>query len=286
MHSSKVLGRPILQRISIILISVVTSAAYSQPTATVPTPAASPSDRAPTKPQLTLTWHLADHVRESYSGWNSLAHIGAVGATYLLIESGVDADVHAWSARRNETLSIAASVPALIGGFFVPVAVPLYIMRSDATRNGGMAAQQAVFVSFTVTTLLKALTGRSPPDAETPRDVDKRSRHFRYGFLRGGIIHGWPSGHTMTNMALAASLSSYFNDSKRVKYYAYGWAAYVMAAATFGAQGGVHWLSDVVAGGLMGWTIGTTIGKGFAQGSLQPLAAPDRWGLQLTLNAD
>ena len=276
-----------MQRISIILVSVVTSAAaYSQPTATTPALTASPINRAPTKPQLTLTWHLAEHVIESYSGWNSLAHIGAVGATYLLSESGVDADVHAWSARRNETLSIAASIPALIGGFFVPVAVPLYMMRSDATRNGGIAAQQAVFVSFTVTTLLKALTGRSAPDAETPRDIDKRSRHFRYGFLRGGIIHGWPSGHTMTNMALAASLSSYFNDSKRVKYYAYGWAAYVMAAATFGAQGGVHWLSDVVAGGLMGWTIGTTIGKGFARGYLQPLAAPDRWGLQLTLHAD
>ena len=275
-----------MQRISIILVSVITLAAYGQPEATTPTPAASPIDRAPTKPQLTLTWHLADHVRESYSGWNSLAHIGSVGATYLLIESGVDADVHAWSARRNETLSIATSVPALIGGFFVPIAVPLYMMRSDATRNGGMAAQQAVFVSFTVTTLLKALTGRSAPDAETPRDVDERSRHFRYGFLRGGIIHGWPSGHTMTNMALAASLSSYFNDSKRVKYYAYGWATYVMASATFGAQGGVHWLSDVVAGGLMGWTIGTTIGKGFARGYLQPLAAPGHWGLQLTLNAD
>ena len=278
-----------MQRISIILVSVVTSAAaYSQPTAVTPAPTAASIDRAPTKPQLTLTWHLAEHVKESYSGWNSLAHIGAVGATYLLSESGVDADVQAWSARRNETLSIAASVPALIGGFFVPVAVPLYMMRSDATliRNGGMAAQQAVLVSFTVTTLLKALTGRSPPDAETPHDVDKRSRHFRYGFLRSGIIHGWPSGHTMTNMALAASLSSYFNDSKRVKYYAYGWAAYVMAAATFGAQGGVHWLSDVVAGGLMGWVIGTTIGKGFAQGYLQPLAASGRWGLQLTLNAD
>ncbi len=103
--------------------------------------AASPSDHSPTKSQLTLTWHLAEHVRESYSGWNSLAHIGAVGTTWLLSKSGVDADVQAWSARRNETLSIAASVPALIGGFFVPVAVPLYMRRSDATRirNGGFA---------------------------------------------------------------------------------------------------------------------------------------------------
>ena len=112
---------------------------------------------------------------------------------------------------KSRTLSAAASVPELIGGFLVPVAVPLWMMRSDAirTRDGGMAAQQAVLVSF---------------------------------------------------------------------------AAYVMAAATVGDQGGVHWLSDVVAGGLMGWAIGKTVGEGFARGRLQPLAAPGRWGLQLTLN--
>ena len=89
----------------------------------------------------------------------------------------------------------------------------------------------------------------------------------------------------MTNMALAASLSSYYNDSRRVRYCGYGWAAYVMAAATFGDQGGVHWLSDVVAGGLMGWTIGKVIGEGFARGRLRPVAAPGRLGLQLTLDA-
>ncbi len=88
----------------------------------------------------------------------------------------------------------------------------------------------------------------------------------------------------MTNMALAASLSRYYSDSRRVRYCGYGFAAYVMAAATIGDQGGVHWLSDVVAGGLMGWAIGKTVGEGFARGRLQPVAAPGRWGLQLTLN--
>ncbi len=245
--------------------------------------AAAPS---PAAPQRTMTWHLSEHVVESYSGQNRLTHIGAVGATWLLIESGVDADVQVWAARRSESLSLAASAPALIGGFLVPVAVPLYMIRSDAprTRNGGLAAAQAVLVSLAATNLLKAVTGRLPPDAETPPDIDRRSRRFRFGFLRGGVFHGWPSGHTMTNMALAASLSSYYDDSRLVRYCAYGWAAYVMAAATVGDQGGVHWLSDVVAGGLMGWAIGKTVGEGFARGRLQPLAAPGRWGLQLTLN--
>ena len=175
----------------------------------------------------------------------------------------------------------------------MPVAVPLWMMRSDATRtrDGGLAAAQAVLVSFAATNLLKAVTGRLPPDAEVPPDpkmapgVDRRSRHFRFGFMRGGVFHGWPSGHTMTNMALAASLSSYYSESRRVGFCAYGWAAYVMAAATIGDQGGVHWLSDVVAGGLMGWAIGKVVGEGFAEGRLQPVAAPGRLGLQLTLDA-
>ncbi len=160
-------------------------------------------------------------------------------------------------------------------------------MRSDAapTRDGGMAAAQAVLVSFAATNLLKAATGRLPPDAETPRDVKERSRRFRFGFLRGGVFHGWPSGHAMTNMALAASLSSYYGDSGLARYCGYGWAAYVMAAATIGDQGGVHWLSDVVAGGLMGWAIGRAVGVGFARGRPQPLAASGHLGLQLSLNA-
>ena len=37
--------------------------------------------------------------------------------------------------------------------------------------------------------------------------------------------------------------------------------------------------------GLMGWTIGTTIGQGFARGRLQPFAAPGRLGLRMTLTA-
>ena len=81
----------------------------------------------------------------------------------------------------------------------------------------------------------------------------------------------------MTNMALAASLSSHYGDSRLVTYCGYGWAAYVMAAATIGDQGGVHWLSDVVAGGLMGWAIGRAVGEGFARGRLKAVAAPAVW---------
>ena len=216
-------------------------------------PAAAAADPPPTAPQRTVSWHLDEHLTQIYTGRSTLAHVGAVGAIWMLIESGVDADVQAWAPGHGEAFSIAASAPALIGGFVVPVAVPLWMMRSHAarTRDGGMAAAQAVLVSFAATNLLKVVTGRLPPDPEKPLDVDGRSRQFRFGFLRGGVLHGWPSGHKMTNMALAASLSSYYSyydDFRLARYRGYGWATHGMAATTIGDPGGVHWLSDVVAG--------------------------------------
>jgi membrane-associated phospholipid phosphatase len=66
-------------------------------------------------------------------------------------------------------------------------------------------------------------------------------------------------------MAMASALANYYSESEKTRMIAYGWAAYVMASATFGFQGDVHWASDVVAGGLMGWAIGRTVGRAFAQ---------------------
>ncbi len=216
-----------------------------------------------------LTWHLGDHLSTLYLDWPVLVPIAAVGATWLLVENDVDAEVERWAVRQNETVAAVISVPPLIAGFFVPVAVPLLFMRSEDAfiREGGLAAGQAVGVAFAVTNLLKAITGRIPPDRTPPDDIYERSRVFNWGFLREGVVTGWPSGHTMTNMALASALSAYFHESTRIKVLSYGWTFSVMFAATYGIQGGVHWFSDVVAGGMMGWLIGNVIGKGFRKGS-------------------
>ena len=90
----------------------------------------------------TLRWNIAANLAASYSDWNSLAHLGGVGATWLLIETQIDASVQSWSARRHKVLSAAASFPALAGGFFGPALVPFYMMRSadSRIRKGGLAA--------------------------------------------------------------------------------------------------------------------------------------------------
>ncbi len=222
--------------------------------------------------RLSLTWNLKSHLKQSYTGWPLLVHSGAIAATWLLIVSETDAGIERWANRQNETISAIISAPPLIAGFVVPALVPLWMIRSDdmRIRNGGIAVGQAVGITFAMVNILKAVTGRIPPDRIPPEDMVERSRVFNWGFLREGVFTGWPSGHTITNMAMASALANYFHDNRTVKITSYGWAFYVAFAATYGVQGGVHWLSDVVAGGMMGWIIGRTIGKSFAQRDNEP----------------
>ena len=110
---------------------------------------------------------------------------------------------------------------------------------------------------------LKALANRpGPEDGVAATNADARG--FRWGFLRQGIVEGWPSGHAATNTAMSAALAAYYRDDPGIRAAAYGWAAYVSASAALGDQGGTHWMSDVVAGTLIGWAIGDTIGRKFA----------------------
>ena len=50
------------------------------------------------------------------------------------------------------------------------------------------------------------VTGRASPEAPFPTDLVARSQSFAFGIARGGIVEGWPSGHAMTNVAMATAL--------------------------------------------------------------------------------
>lgn len=214
-----------------------------------------------------LYWNLDGHLKHHYVDNYFIPDLIAIASTSLLIDQGIDASIQRWSAKQNETVSVATSAPGLIGGMVAPIIVPLAIFWSyddTYTQTGALAAGQAVLIAFSTNTLMKAITGRSAPDAQKPKNRQRRSEKFNFGFLRNGTFDGWPSGHAMTNMALASSLSHYFYDSSEVAYWSYGWATYVMISATIGIQGGVHWFSDVLAGGYLGYLIGRTVGQSFS----------------------
>ena len=255
------------------------------------------SAAAEAEPRHSFFWNIGENTKDSFVGWTSLMHAGAIGSTWLLVESGGDAHVQDWAREQNEALSIGAAVPALAGGMLLPIGLPLWLRYwSDdpETQTAGVAAGQAALIAYVSNTLMKAVTGRVPPDREEEEfDTKERSRRFRYGFYRGGVFDGWPSGHAMVNTAMATSLATYYSGNPTVQVLAYSWAAYVAASVVIGANGHVHWLSDGVAGVMMGWAIGRTVGKSFADGraraaqaahpAIAPVAGSGITGVRFTI---
>jgi hypothetical protein len=113
-----------------------------------------------------------------------------------------------------------------------------------------------------VGSFLKAVTGREGPNPNY-QDKDALSRNFRFGFMQGGLHYGWPSGHLMTNTAMATAIVAFYPEKSWVKNIAYGYIAFLTFSMLIHDGGSAHWFSDIVAGGLMGIAFGTTIGKGF-----------------------
>ena len=115
---------------------------------------------------------------------------------------------------------------------------------------------EAVFTTATITSILKDITNR-----ERPNDRSYKS---------------FPSGHTSGSFALAACLSEIYGN--RI-----GFLAYLMAAFTGSTRinDNKHYLSDVVAGAI----IGTVIGRGFSrQYRLELSNSNDRHTMKFSYN--
>ena len=85
------------------------------------------------------------------------------------------------------------------------------------------------------------------------------STDFKFGFLERGIFDGWPSGHASAAFALAFLLIKLFPENKLIKYVSLIYAVFI----AFGVSISIHWLSDAIAGALIGITIGCSIGDSF-----------------------
>jgi hypothetical protein len=65
---------------------------------------------------------------------------------------------------------------------------------------------QAAGLAFLYNNILKAVTGRLPPETGHG-DPETQARTFQFGFLEGGLFNGWPSGHMMTNSSDAQAFT-------------------------------------------------------------------------------
>jgi hypothetical protein len=220
--------------------------------------------------QITPLTNLGTNYLDSLTGINFLFHAGGVAATYGIIQSGVDYKVHNYFSKNEEKINMY-TVPAVYIGYAGPLLLgggmflSGYLNDNTKTAAAGCAVLQASFIAWSWTSLLKTFTGRPNPDAYTYTDKTDQSGKFKFGFMRNGIHYGWPSGHLGVSTAVISCLAAFYNDSPVIQAVSWSVWAYMFIGVIAHEGNTMHWTSDVVAGSMMGFAIGSTVGRNFRE---------------------
>ena len=205
-----------------------------------------------------FTSELSTNLIDCFRGRNLLWHAAAIGLTFLLVTTGFDwwfyevtrSPLFYWFVRF-----------AGIGGFFLPVLVSIALYAVGEMRQNrrmqhtARAVAQAIIIASLIAAAYKSFTGRVEPPFAFVGTIDN-SHEFNWGFLEYGIFWGWPSSHATVAFAGTAAFA-YMNRNKALRMIALFYAIVIGSAAAIG----FHWLSDVVAGMLLGIMIGTTVAR-------------------------
>jgi membrane-associated phospholipid phosphatase len=213
-------------------------------------------------PFYDLFYHLDRHLLGIYSMTDALYQLATIPITYALIKTGADWQWNNYAYNHGLSSSFAAAEAGTIAPVLIPLSLYFYGWSTDNRdlEVTGLAVGQSALLAVGIASFYKALTGRRPPnDRDVPRGGTDYSSDFHFGFLRRGAYDGWPSSHTMVAFAMASTLNSLYPDNLILSVISYTCASFI----GIGVSTNIHWLSDVVAGGLIGYTIGKTVGEGF-----------------------
>jgi len=218
-----------------------------------------------TEPDLNIFCNLGNNILNSFKGDNLYLHLAGFASTFLIVSSNTDYYVENFFNKHEEYGNFAR--PVIRMGMYFPIVVggSLYAYGKLGHDNQAVGASFAVLqsslIAFLYNSLLKAVTGRPHPDWRNNTDMESLSKKFRFGFMRGGIFWGWPSGHTSSTMAVVSALTNFYPDKTWLKIAGYSYVAYIIFAVSSLNRGGMHWFSDAIAAAFMSYAIGSTVGK-------------------------
>ncbi len=186
----------------------------------------------------------------------------AIFLTAFLVFSGLDWRYFLWVMENlPHPLLFISDILGFLIAVFLPVTSFVYFkkVKTSFAKQFFQISFYSVIVGYIVSTFIKMFTGRvSPPDHFWQTAADS-SHLFQFGFMNEQIIGGWPSSHTTIIFALAFSLTMLYNKSHKHTFVFYVIAFFVGLGVTFG----FHWLSEFVAGIILGSIIGQVVGDKF-----------------------
>jgi hypothetical protein len=210
------------------------------------------------EPAKKKSWGFAFHtlLQDQKEIWTSPTKIGTQQLPWLLPMLGATAammpfDSRVSAALPNSTtqLNIGKAVSQAgtfyaLGGLSASFLLAGKFSGSTRARETGLLTAEALINSQAVVQVMKFAAGRERPD---------------YGAGKGNFFSGqdsFPSGHAAGTWAAAAVISREYYDNKLIRYGIYA-LPIAVSAARVGAQR--HFVSDVIAGGLIGNLIGSFV---------------------------
>ncbi len=217
------------------------------------------------EPNIKLFSNLGNNILNSFKGDNLYLHLAGAASTFLIVSSNTDYNLEkffneheGYGNAARPVIRMAMYFPFVVGGSLYAYGK---LNKDNEAVGASFAVLQSSLIAFLYNSLLKAVTGRPHPDWRNSNNMEELSKTFRFGFMRGGIFWGWPSGHTSSAMAVVSALTNFYPDKTWLKIAGYGYVAYMIFAVTSLNRGGMHWFSDAIAAAFMSYAIGSTVGK-------------------------
>jgi membrane-associated phospholipid phosphatase len=160
------------------------------------------------------------------------------GAAAVLGASLLDKKADSWAVNHSSLTGVAKL------GNAMPLFLGVGALATSMDDGVGVAALKAGGIALAANTVLRSAVGRSRPE-------EGLGSHNFSPFRATSLKSGFPSNHVAAAFALATPLAQYYDAP-----WLYGFAS---VTAIGRVQGRQHWLSDTVAGGVLGYAVGSVL---------------------------